>query len=215
MVAAREIICRHLGLVDYQSTLQAMQEFTEQRTEKTTDEFWLLQHNPVYTLGRKGNRSNLINVSDVPVVQVDRGGDVTFHGPGQLVVYLLVDIKRLGKNVRQVVSAIEASIVAYLASLGIESAARSDAPGVYVQGAKIASLGLRISRGCSYHGLALNLDMDMSPWKGINACDLGVPITQISELLDNAPPIETAATDLAAILADNLGANILVAAESQ
>lgn len=182
-----------------------MQDYTDQRSEQTADEVWVLQHHPVYTLGRKGNRTNLINVADIPVVQVDRGGDVTYHGPGQLVVYLLLDIKRLDKGVREIVTAIEDSIVEYLANLGIEAAARSDAPGVYVDEAKIASLGLRIRRGCSYHGLALNLDMDMSPWSGINACDLGVPITQISELLDNVPPADSVANDFTAVLAKRLG----------
>jgi lipoyl(octanoyl) transferase len=200
-----QIVYRDLGLVDYQTTLKSMQDFTEQRTENTADELWVLQHNPVYTLGRKGNRTNLINVGQVPVVQVDRGGDVTYHGPGQLVVYLLVDIKRIDKSVRELVSAIEASIVEYLANLGITAAARRDAPGVYVAGEKIASLGLRIRRGCSYHGLALNIDMDMTPWRGINACDLGVPITQINDLLDNAPPINTVASELATILAHCIG----------
>lgn len=200
-----EIISRHLGLVDYPSSFQSMQEFTEQRSETTPDELWVLQHNPVYTLGRKGNRTNLINVSDVPVVQVDRGGDVTYHGPGQLIIYLLLDIKRLNIGVREVVTAIEESIVEYLAQLGINSSARSDAPGVYVDNAKIASLGLRIRKGCSYHGLALNIDMDMSPWAGINACDLGVPITQIIDLLDNAPSIDTVAYQLPTILAKRLG----------
>lgn len=182
-----------------------MQQFTEERTEKTPDELWVLQHNPVYTLGRKGNRGNLINIADIDVVQADRGGDVTYHGPGQLVVYLLLDIKRLDKGVREIVSAIEESIVGYLASLGIESVARKDAPGVYVGSAKIASLGLRIRRGCSYHGLAINVDMDMLPWSGINACDLGVPITQLSDLLDNAPPIDDVATEFVAVLAQSLG----------
>lgn len=207
MIVAGQITCRHLGLVDYHSTFQAMQDYTDQRSEQTADELWVLQHQPVYTLGRKGNRTNLINVADIPVVQVDRGGDVTYHGPGQLVVYLLLDIKRLDKGVREIVTAIEESIVEYLAGLGIDAGARSDAPGVYVDGAKIASLGLRIRRGCSYHGLALNLDMDMSPWAGINACDLGVPITQISELLDNAPSKDSVATEFTAVLAKRLGYN--------
>lgn len=205
MLATEDLLCRHLGLVDYQSTFEAMQEFTRKRQVGTADEIWVLQHNPVYTLGRKGNRTNLINVSDIPVVQVDRGGDVTYHGPGQLVLYLMADIKRLNMGVREVVSAIEQSIVDYLASLGIESAPRADAPGVYVGESKIASLGLRISRGRSYHGLALNLDMDMSPWSGINACDLGVPITQVADLLDNAPPFNEAASKLSSILARHLG----------
>ncbi len=214
MEIAKEIIVRDLGLVDYQPVFDAMQSFTERRAHWQIDELWCLQHKPVYTLGRAGNRTNLLDVKDVPVVQVDRGGDVTFHGPGQLVIYLLTDIKRLDKNVRQVVSAIEESIIDYLSGLGIESSARSDAPGVYVEGKKIASLGLRVRRGCTYHGLALNWDMDMSPWKGINACDLGVPITQLSELLDNVPPISSVATDLTKLLTGRLGYNYLLESES-
>lgn len=209
-----EIVVRDLGLVDYQPIFDAMQSFSESRADGQIDELWCLQHNPVYTLGRSGNRTNLLDVKDIPVVQVDRGGDVTYHGPGQLVIYLLADIKRLEKNVRQVVSAIEESIVEYLAILGIESTARSDAPGVYVDGKKIASLGLRVRRGSTYHGLALNWDMDMSPWRGINACDLGVPITQLSELLDNVPPIASVATELTKLLTDRLGYNNLLEAES-
>ena len=191
-----------------------MQNFTEQRGPDQVDEIWVVQHPPVYTLGRAGNRANLLNIADIPVVQVDRGGDVTYHGPGQLVVYLLSDIKRLDKSVRQIVNAIENSIVEYLASLGIGSEARADAPGVYVRGSKIASLGLRIRRGCSYHGLALNVDMDMTPWSGINACDLGVPITQISDLLDNAPPLPIVANALTSALANQIGYTNLITADS-
>lgn len=215
MEGAKEIVVRDLGLVDYQPVFNAMQRFSETRTDLQIDELWCLQHNPVYTLGRSGNRTNLLDVKDIPVIQVDRGGDVTFHGPGQLVIYLLADIKRLDKNVRQVVSAIEESIVEYLAGLGIESTARSDAPGVYVDGKKIASLGLRVRRGSTYHGLALNWDMDMSPWAGINACALGVPITQLSELLDNVPPISSVALELTKLLTDRLGYNYLLDAESE
>ena len=207
-------ICRYLGHADYESVLQAMQRFTEQRDSGQADEIWIVEHDPVYTLGRAGNRANLLNVENIPVVQVDRGGDVTYHGPGQLVVYLLADIKRLDMSVRQVVNAIEASIVDYLASLGIESQARADAPGVYVEGRKIASLGLRVRRGCCYHGLAMNIDMDMSPWAGINACNLGVPITQISELLDNAPTFSEAAQAVSNTLAKKLGYSELINTDS-
>ena len=191
-----------------------MQSFTEQRGPDQVDEIWVVQHPPVYTLGRAGNRANLINIADIPLVQVDRGGDVTYHGPGQLVIYLLADIKRLDKSVRQIVNAIEKSVVEYLVSLGIHSEARADAPGVYVAGSKIASLGLRIRRGCSYHGLALNVDMDMTPWAGINACDLGVPITQMANLLDNAPPLPIVAEALTSELANQIGYTKLIKADS-
>ena len=209
------VICRNIGFADYQPVLEAMQSFTEQRGPDQIDEIWVVQHPPVYTLGRAGNRANLLNVLDVPVVQVDRGGDVTYHGPGQVVVYLLADIKRLDKSVRQIVNAIEQSIVNYLSTLGIAAIARADAPGVYVEGSKIASLGLRIRRGCSYHGLALNVEMDMTPWSGINACDLGVPITQISDLLDNAPPLSEVSQALIESLVTQIGYNSLITAESE
>ena len=154
---------RELGLVEYTPTWQAMQHFTQTRDEHTGDEIWLLQHPPVFTQGQAGKAEHVLFPGDIPVVQVDRGGQVTYHGPGQLVVYLMIDVRRRGLGVRDLVSRIEQSLVDLLAGYGIQAAARPDAPGVYVDGAKIASLGLRIRRGCSFHGLALNLDMDMEP----------------------------------------------------
>lgn len=162
-----------------------MAEYTQQRDESSADELWLLEHPPVFTQGRAGKAEHLLATGDIPVVQVDRGGQVTYHGPGQLVGYVLLDIKRMGLGVRDLVTAIERSLVAVLAELGIASAPRADAPGVYVDsGAKIAQIGLRVSRGCSFHGLSLNVDMDLSVFDRINPCGhVGMAVTDIrSEL---------------------------------
>lgn len=179
----KNLVIRQLGLQAYQPVFDAMKLFTERRDSSSLDEFWFLQHQPIYTQGLAGKAEHLNNTADIPVLQIDRGGQVTYHGPGQLTLYLLIDLKRLGVGVRDLVTAIEGSIVNSLGHWGIESAARADAPGVYVEGAKIAALGLRIRRGCSYHGLNFNISMDMSPWAGINPCGLSVPVTQLAELL--------------------------------
>ena len=161
---------RELGVQAYEPVWHAMQDFTNQRTADTADELWLVQHPPVFTQGQAGKAEHLLLPGDIPVVQVDRGGQVTYHGPGQLVAYPLVDVRRLGLGVRELVSRIEQSLIDLLASYGVSAEARADAPGVYVNGAKIASLGLRIRRGCSFHGLALNVDMDLQPFQRINQC---------------------------------------------
>jgi lipoyl(octanoyl) transferase len=171
---------RSLGLVEYQATFDAMQRFTTERTPDTPDEIWLLEHPPVFTQGMNGKPEHLLAPGDIPVVQVDRGGQVTYHGPGQLVAYLLLDIRRAKLGVRQVVSAMEQAIIALLADYGINGEARRDAPGVYVSGDKIASLGLRVRQGCTYHGLSLNVDMNLSPFSRINPCGhAGLGITQL------------------------------------
>ena len=181
---------RDLGLIDYEPTWQAMQRFTDGRTCDTADEVWLVQHPPVFTQGQSGKPEHLLLPGDIPVVQVDRGGQVTYHGPGQLVAYLLLDVRRLGFGVRELVSRIERSLIDLLASYGVTAAAKPEAPGVYVDGAKIASLGLRIRNGCSFHGLALNVDMDLDPFKRINPCGYaGLAMTQLRE---QAGPIEFA-----------------------
>jgi lipoyl(octanoyl) transferase len=182
-----------------------MQQHTEARQGDTLDEIWLVEHEPVYTLGRAANPVNLMDVGAIPVVQVDRGGDVTYHGPGQVVIYLLCDIKRLGLGIRELVSRLERSVIEELQDWGIAARARPDAPGVYVGDSKIASLGLRIRKGCSYHGIAFNLNMDMQPWAGINACALGVPVTQLADLVDNPPSLEDMAERLLARLTTLLG----------
>ena len=164
------MILRELGLVEYGPTLESMKAFTDTRDQDTPDELWLLQHPRVFTQGQAGKAEHVLAPGDIPVVQVDRGGQVTYHGPGQWVVYLLVDLRRRGMGVRGLVTAIEQTIVSLLAEYAIDAAARPDAPGVYVSGDKIASLGLRVRRGCSYHGLALNVDMDLEPFERINPC---------------------------------------------
>lgn len=180
---SQTLIVRDLGLVDYAPTLTAMQAFTEQRDAATFDEIWLLEHPPVFTQGQAGKAEHVLAPGDIPVVQVDRGGQVTYHGPGQLVVYLLIDVKRQGLGVRELVSQIENSLIALLADFDIQAVAKPDAPGVYVNNAKIASLGLRIRRGCSFHGLALNVDMDLEPFSRINPCGYaGMAMTQMRAL---------------------------------
>lgn len=161
---------RELGQVDYQPTWHAMQRFTDTRDMETPDEIWLLEHSPVFTQGQAGKAEHVLFPGDIPVVQVDRGGQVTYHGPGQLVAYLLLDVRRSGIGVRELVSRIERSLIDLLASYGVSANAKPDAPGVYVNGAKIASLGLRIRNGRSFHGLALNVDMDLQPFQRINPC---------------------------------------------
>ena len=173
---------RELGVQAYEPVWHAMQDFTNQRTADTADELWLVQHPPVFTQGQAGKAEHLLLPGDIPVVQVDRGGQVTYHGPGQLVAYPLVDVRRLGLGVRELVSRIEQSLIDLLASYGVRAEARADAPGVYVNGAKIASLGLRIRHGRSFHGLALNVDMDLQPFQRINPCGYaGLAMTQLAD----------------------------------
>ena len=182
-------VARRLGLVDYAETLEVMREFTDTRDADTPDELWLLQHPRVFTQGQAGKAEHLLAPGDIPVIQVDRGGQVTYHGPGQWVLYLLLDLSRLGLGVRDLVDLIEDSIVELLARYDIDAAGRPGAPGVYVGEAKIASLGLRVRRGCSYHGLALNVDMDLEPFTRINPCGYeGQAVTSMATLLGDAAP---------------------------
>jgi len=160
-----------------------MQAFTEQRDENTEDEIWLLQHPPVFTQGLNGKPEHILSSSTIPVIEIDRGGQVTYHGPGQLIVYCLIDLKRKKFGIRQMVSALEQSVIDFLADRQIKAVARKDAPGVYVDDAKISALGLRVKRGCSYHGLSINIDMDMSPFQQINPCGYeGLAVTQLKDL---------------------------------
>ncbi len=175
---------RQLGLVPYEPTWQAMQHFTNTRSSECADQIWLLEHPPVFTQGQAGKAEHVLFPGDIPVVQADRGGQVTYHGPGQLVVYLLLDVRRLGIGVRELVSLIEQALIDLLADYGVRAAAKPDAPGVYVDGAKIASLGLRIRHGRSFHGLALNVDMDLEPFRRINPCGYaGLAMTQLRDLV--------------------------------
>ena len=174
---------RDLGRTDYEEVFRAMQTFTGDRNQETTDEIWLTEHDPVFTQGQAGKNEHLIAPGDIPVVQSDRGGQVTYHGPGQIVGYLLFDLRRMGLSVRGLVSGIENAVVNTLACYGICGTPRTDAPGVYVDNAKIAALGLRVRRGCSYHGLSLNVNMDLEPYARINPCGLAdIEVTQMSDL---------------------------------
>jgi lipoyl(octanoyl) transferase len=175
-------LIRHLGLVPYEPTWRAMQRFTDERDASTRDEIWFLEHPPVFTLGLAASREHLKAVGDIPVIQIDRGGQVTYHAPGQLVVYPLIDLKRRALGVRQLVVALENAIIAYVAELGVTASGRREAPGVYVQGAKLASIGLRIRRGASYHGLAFNVSLDLEPFNRINVC--GYPGLTVTRLVD-------------------------------
>lgn len=184
-----KVIVRHLGKdLDYQPVWQAMKDFTDRRTPDTPDEIWVLEHTPVFTQGQAGKPEHLLFTGDIPVVQTDRGGQVTYHGPGQLVAYIMADIKRLGIGPRDLVSKIEQSLVDLLAEYGINAYPKSDAPGVYVDESKIASLGLRIRKGFSFHGLALNIDMDLEPFHRINPCGYaGMNMTQMAGLALKGP----------------------------
>lgn len=163
-----QLVVKRLGRQDYEPVWKAMHEFTDQRTDDTPDEVWLVEHNPVFTQGQAGKAEHLINTGDIPVVQSDRGGQVTYHGPGQLVAYFLINLRRKKLGVRDLVTHIENLVINTLKAYNIDSAARPDAPGVYVDGKKICSLGLRIRKGCSFHGLALNVNMDLGPFLRIN-----------------------------------------------
>jgi lipoyl(octanoyl) transferase len=177
------VLIRPLGKVEYSIAYQAMQAFTNQRTTDTPDEIWMIEHPPVYTLGLAGKTEHLLNTGEIPIQHIDRGGQVTYHGLGQLVVYILMDVKRRGWGVRELVFDIEQALINYLHSLNIPATRREHAPGVYVADAKIAALGLRIRRGCSYHGLSLNVDMDLSPFLGINPCGYqNLAVTQLKDL---------------------------------
>ena len=172
---------RWLGRAGYEPTWRAMQAFTDARDEATADEVWFLEHDRVFTQGLNGRAEHLLAPGDIPVVGIDRGGQVTYHGPGQLVVYPLVDLRRRGIGVRELVVGLENAVIALAAAHGIAAAGRREAPGVYVRGRKLASIGLRIRRGCSYHGLALNVDMDLEPFSRINPCGMaGLAMTQLS-----------------------------------
>ena len=176
-------IVRSLGRVEYVPTWRAMQDFTARRTADTLDEIWRVEHPPVYTQGQAGRPEHLIASTDIPVVPIDRGGQITYHGPGQVVVYVLVDLRRRGYGIRELVTRMEQAVIDVLAAQGIIAARLAGAPGVYVDGAKIAALGLRVKHGCTYHGLAFNVDMDLAPFAAINPCGYpGMRVTQCRDL---------------------------------
>ena len=177
------VIRNTAGLAEYEPVWRAMQTFTRERNEDTPDELWSLQHPPVYTLGLAGKPEHLLKTSEIPVIKVDRGGQITYHGPGQIVVYLLVDLRRRRLTVKGLVRLMEEAVMDVLAAYGVKAALLPGAPGVYVAGAKIAALGLRVQRGCSYHGLSLNVDLDLAPFDFINPCGYaGMSVTRTSDL---------------------------------
>jgi lipoyl(octanoyl) transferase len=196
---------RHLGLSAYEPTWRAMQTFTDNRQSGTADEIWFVEHPAVFTLGLNASREHLLSPGDIPVVQIDRGGQVTYHGPGQLMIYPLLNLRRLKLGVRDLVVALENSVIAYAAERGIEAAGSRQAPGVYVSGAKIASIGLRIRRGACYHGMALNVSLDPEPFGRINVC--GYKNLQVTRLADHGvnAAVETVARDLTPHLLRHLG----------
>lgn len=177
------MIIKDLGLVDYGSTCLAMQDFTVNRVTETADELWLLEHQPVFSQGSNGQAEHVLDLGQIPLVQSDRGGQVTYHGPGQLIAYILFDLRRLGIGVREMVNRLENSVIAMLAEQGIEAYSDADAPGVYIAGEKLASLGLRVKRGACYHGISINVDMDLSPFLSINPCGYqGMKMTDLKSL---------------------------------
>ena len=176
-------VIRTLGRTEFETTWRAMQDFTVNRTTETPDEFWITEHPPVYTLGLNRNGVRMPSRNDIAVVNTDRGGKITYHGPGQVVIYVLIDLKRKGLNVRQLVSALEGSVVNLLSEFNVHGLARADAPGVYVQDKKIASVGLRLKKECCYHGISLNVDMDLTPFDAIDPCGYrGLEVTQLKDL---------------------------------
>ncbi len=198
------IVVHHFGEVAYTDTWQKMQDFTSSRNQNTADELWFLQHPPVYTMGKNARPEHLLAPDTIPIVNVDRGGQVTYHGPGQLVVYTLLDLKRLKLGVRELVTLIEKTLIELLDGYGITANAKSEAPGVYVNNAKIAALGLRIRKGCSFHGLALNVDMDLEPFSRINPCGYeGLEITQLKDFIQDIK-IDEVAVNLQQRLMSNL-----------
>ncbi|HCU0179183.1 TPA: lipoyl(octanoyl) transferase LipB [Enterobacter hormaechei] len=184
-----KILVRHLGLQPYEPVSQAMHDFTDRRDDTTPDEIWLVEHLPVFTQGQAGKAEHLLMTGDIPVIQSDRGGQVTYHGPGQQVMYVLLNLKRRKLGVRELVTLLEQTVVNTLAEYDIDAHPRADAPGVYVGEMKICSLGLRIRKGCSFHGLALNINMDLAPFQRINPCGYaGMEMTQMRQWVDTATP---------------------------
>lgn len=201
------VVIRQLGLVDYEPTWRSMQRFTDERTPTTPDEIWLLEHPPIFTLGMNANPAHVLAPGSIPVVRIDRGGQVTYHGPGQLVVYALIDLRRAALGVRDLVTALERSVIDLAEEFGILAECRRGAPGIYVAGRKLGSVGIRVRRGASYHGLALNVNLDLEPFQRIDPCGYrGLEMTQLS-LLHGPESVPAAARSLLPHLLNRLGLN--------
>lgn len=183
-----DFLVRELGLVDYEQCWQSMQSFTEQRRKDTPDEVWLLEHPPVFTQGQNGKPEHVLQAGTIPIIKTDRGGQVTYHGPGQVIAYTLIDIQRKGWGVRRLVNSLEKSVIDLLADFHLKAGAKKEAPGVYIDNKKICSVGLRVRKGCSYHGLAFNVDMDLSPFKQINPC--GFSQLEMTQLTHYIKPVQ-------------------------
>jgi len=202
---SNKLVVRDLGLQEYLPTWQAMQDFTARRDESTADELWCLEHPAVFTMGLNGKSKHLLNITNIPVINIDRGGQVTYHGPGQLVIYTLIDLNRLNISVKELVTCIEDAIIKLLQQHGIKASGKEGAPGVYVEKKKIAALGLRIKRNKSYHGLSLNVDMDLSPFQQINPCGYeNLEVTQFKDL-KTASDMKKIKSELITILSERLG----------
>lgn len=205
-----QVTVRDLGICPYETSYQAMRDFTQRRDDNTQDEFWVLQHTPVFTQGQAGKEEHILNPGKIPIVQSDRGGQITYHGPGQLILYVLVDIKRKNFGIRKLVSGLEQATMDLLADYQIKAETKKEAPGVYVEGAKICSLGLRVRRGASYHGLSFNVDMDLEPFSRINPCGFtDLKITQLRNFI-KLPPFEVLAKQLTLHLCQHLEYNNIV-----
>ncbi|WP_199609370.1 lipoyl(octanoyl) transferase LipB [Flocculibacter collagenilyticus] len=210
MLITNRLVVRELGQQDYEPVWHAMQHFTDNRGDETVDEIWLVEHNPIFTQGQAGKEEHLLATGDIPVIKVDRGGQVTYHGPGQLVIYFLLDLKRNKLGIRQLVTHIEQAIIEMLQAYNINAEAKSDAPGVYVNNNKIASLGLRVRKGCTFHGLALNVDMDLAPFLRINPCGYaGMQMVQCKEL-SGPETVQDAQQQLVKTIADQLNKTELI-----
>ncbi len=195
------VLVRNLKRQPYQTSWDAMRAFTNQRDETTPDEIWLLEHDPVFTQGQNGKAEHVLNAGDIPIVQTDRGGQVTYHGPGQLMVYMLIDLRRKGFNVRELVTLIEQSVIDFLAHYHVRAIAKPDAPGVYIDGKKICSIGLRIRKGCSYHGIAFNFDLSLEPFNRINPCGFsGLQMTKLKDVAPSLFPDKTIPSDTGTII---------------
>lgn len=202
---SQHVMIRSLGLCNYEPVWQAMQQFTSARLLNTIDELWCLQHHPVYTQGQAGKSEHVLQSGDIPIVQIDRGGQVTYHGPGQLVIYTLVDLQRRGLGVRDFVAVLEQSVIDTLADVGVKAQRQKNAPGVYVQNAKIAAVGLRVRHGRTFHGLSINVNMDLTPFLGINPCGYsGLAVTQVKEVCGESS-LENVKTTFLAHFLNQLG----------